>query len=592
MSWFTNLRLSYKFLTISLFLLPFVIGLGGAGIWGTFTINRSLQDVQGQQIPSILNISIALNKSQAVRDELHLALLDADSAQADIHLNAALADLAIANTRLNTYISAPHDAEEARIGINIKKDWQNWLTQTNQLIALTQANTSTNYAQALQILADSKDQEIIGDLANIIKFNETVVVQNKINQSNQTFSLVITIILVTLGCVLAVNGLIVVVLRRFVSTPLLILRRATQVVAAGNLSQQVVIERGDEVGDLARSFNLMTQQLFQRLEENNQISRAVQNLASDLAAITDEQAGGANEQASAVAQVTSSMIQLRETATQIAHSIADVTGAVNQALASAQTVKEVTGQVAQVSDVGRQAVTASVSGIELVRQKIEKLNDKLTTLDESSQQISVITELITNIAKETHLLALNAAIESVSAGEYGQRFGVIATQVKELANRSLVAAARVRETLAEVQLSISTSVLAATEGEKETVSAVELAYQAGEAIERLGNVIITAQAGADNIVSRVATTRLIATHIVLATKQQQSASDMAVASMQTIDILAREVASGSLTINEVVGVLQNLSARLGTTPTESGKPGRNLANEEPPKIHTQELVSV
>ena len=303
-------------------------------------------------------------------------------------------------------------------------------------------------------------------------------------------------------------------------------------------------------------------QLSERSRANQQASNAMNHLAIDLVNTAQQQFGGSTEQVAAVVQVTTSMEELTETARQIATNTTDVSTAATHALDSATHVQSATERAEHVGVSGRRAVDAAIFGIETVRDKIENLATKLLLLAERSQQISAIIGLITAIADETHLLSLNAAIESAGAGENGARFAVIANEVKGLADRSLEATRDVRSVIADVQAAIAAAVLAAEEGKKETVGAVELAYQAGEVIGDLGGVITTASDGAHTIVGAVATVVQLAEEIALATRQQQSASDQVVLTLRSIGQVAREVASGNSTITQAVASLQHLSADL------------------------------
>ena len=317
-----------------------------------------------------------------------------------------------------------------------------------------------------------------------------------------------------------------------------------------------------EIATATAHAQAMNEQVLKSATVNQQVSAAVQNLSMELASATRQQLGGSTEQVAAVVQVTTSMEELTETARQIATNTTDVSTAATHALDSATHVQSATERAEHVGVSGRRAVDAAIFGIETVRDKIENLATKLLLLAERSQQISAIIGLITAIADETHLLSLNAAIESAGAGENGARFAVIANEVKGLADRSLEATRDVRSVIADVQAAIAAAVLAAEEGKKETVGAVELAYQAGEVIGDLGGVITTASDGAHTIVGAVATVVQLAEEIALATRQQQSASDQVVLTLRSIGQVAREVASGNSTITQAVGSLRDLSTQL------------------------------
>jgi methyl-accepting chemotaxis protein len=306
------------------------------------------------------------------------------------------------------------------------------------------------------------------------------------------------------------------------------------------------------------------QDIERRQQASRQTSTQINNLAHNLAATSRQQASGANEQVAAVVQVTSSLEELSETARHIALNANIVAKSANSAVGATHTLIDRSSQVTATADQGQTSVEFAISGIEQVQQRIEALAQRLLLLTEKSQQIGNIINLINEIADETHLLALNAAIESAGAGETGRRFGVIANQVKSLADRSLEATRDVKQVITEVQGAVASSVLAAEEGKKESVRAVEKSYRAGLVIGELGKLVEETAEANREIVQAIEGVHQLAEEIGLATKQQESASGQIVMTMRQIGEVARESATASHQLQETVETLQTMSGKLSS----------------------------
>jgi methyl-accepting chemotaxis protein len=189
----------------------------------------------------------------------------------------------------------------------------------------------------------------------------------------------------------------------------------------------------------------------------------------------------------------------------------------------------------------------------------------LEELKEQSLYINNIMKLITDVSNQTHLLALNAAIESAGAGEYGNRFGVVAQEVKILAERTRVSASEVREVVGQIGIRINSAVQTAREGLNQAAEAVKLAHETGETFNNLSNAIEQLGVNTQDISVSAEINRQLVEEIQLATGQQRSASQQIVQTMHGVGTVAADATVAAERVAKNTSELDKLTEELRIT---------------------------
>jgi methyl-accepting chemotaxis protein len=268
--------------------------------------------------------------------------------------------------------------------------------------------------------------------------------------------------------------------------------------------------------DIAAAMEGASRALGALIQQIQSSSVEVATAAGSVQRTSSELASASSQQAAAVVEITATTEELARTAGQIASN------------ASGQA--ELAAQSETAGNDGAAALESAVAGVEAVRQHMEAIAGRADTLGSRSRDIYRILDLITEIAQETHILALNAAIEASAAGEHGERFSVVADEVRRLAERSRESVDSVRSHLDEFGGAIRGVVVATEEGSKAATQVLEGSRNTQEAIAQLR--------------SALSGTARAAREISLATQEQRTASDQVVLTLREVSEVVQRIADG------------------------------------------------
>jgi CHASE3 domain sensor protein len=236
----------------------------------------------------------------------------------------------------------------------------------------------------------------------------------------------------------------------------------------------------------------------------------VQSSSAELQAAANQQATGLREQATAMTEITTTITELLVTSRQIAE--------------SAQRVVQIAEQTAGGARSGQGAVDLAQDAISGIRRQVDQVVAYMLELGKKSQQIGAVLDIVSELAEQTNILAINATIEAVGAGESGRRFGVVADEIRKLADRVGGSTKEIRALIDDVRSAVNTTVMATETGSK----AVDTGAQ------QFGDVAM----GFRRIAELVITTTDAAREIELSTKQQSTA-------VEQVNIAVANVAQAS-----------------------------------------------
>ena len=294
--------------------------------------------------------------------------------------------------------------------------------------------------------------------------------------------------------------------------PLKRLGEETERLAQGRYQRGRLVMAEYETWAAATAMSAMEAHLLDAVGGARDASKGIRAAAEDLVQNGAQQEQGAAEQSAALMATTATTEELARSARQIS--------------SNAQRVSEIARGTLSSAQAGKASAESFTAAMGQVREGNQAIADSVVRLNKRVQQVGRIIEFIDGIADKSDLLALNAELEGHKAGGVGEGFGLVAAEMRRLAENVMTSTREIARLIDDIRDATNAAVMATEAGVKATDSGAALARKVSDS---LGDIVQFANLSADAMQS-----------ISLATVQQQAGSDQLVAAMEDINRSTRK----------------------------------------------------
>lgn len=305
--------------------------------------------------------------------------------------------------------------------------------------------------------------------------------------------------------------------------------------SGGDLTQKIIIDSNDELGQLASVVNSLLNSMRQLIRQISQTSEQVAAAAEELTANAEQSAKATTQVAEIITEVAAGAEKQVNAVDATVAVVEQVSAGVQQVAASANAVSGKAEMTAAAAKEGDKALNAAMSQMDSIERTVSGSAQVVMKLGERSKEIGQIVDTISGIAGQTNLLALNAAIEAARAGEHGRGFAVVAEEVRKLAEQSQEAAKQIATLISEIQAETDNAVVAMSDGTREVKAGADVVNDAGKAFKEIVLLI-------GEVSSQVR-------EISAAIQQMASGSQQIVSSVRDIDRISKDAAGQTQTVS-------------------------------------------
>lgn len=239
----------------------------------------------------------------------------------------------------------------------------------------------------------------------------------------------------------------------------------------GDLTQRLNESNNDELSELGKWFNIFMQKLQHMISELNTSVDTLASSSVQLSALAEETKDNVNTQFSQTEQVATSMTEISATTDEVARNASSAAEMSNYALSTSKS--------------GQELVHHFNESIEQLAKEIDSTSVIIGQLNQDSDEVGKVLQVIESIAEQTNLLALNAAIEAARAGETGRGFAVVADEVRTLAKRTQDSTQEIHRIISSLQSGSLKSVEAMNNSKKWSEESRDRMQQANDSFDKI-----------------------------------------------------------------------------------------------------------
>jgi len=256
-----------------------------------------------------------------------------------------------------------------------------------------------------------------------------------------------------------------------VNGPLALLVKAMEPMRAGDFSRKGDLPVAAEFGILAGGLDALAQSLSGLIRRVQTSVLQVNTSATEIAATAQEQLTTANEVAATTSEIGATSKEISTTSKELVQTVTSIS--------------DVAAATASLAGSGHAGLTRMKSTMKQIADASSNINSRLSTLSDKTTNIGMVVTTITKVADQTNLLSLNAAIEAEKAGDYGRGFGVVAVEIRRLADQTAGATSDIEQMVKEMQSAVAAGVMGMDRFSEEVRQGVDVVQQVSDELSQI-----------------------------------------------------------------------------------------------------------
>ncbi|MDX2425808.1 MAG: methyl-accepting chemotaxis protein [Cycloclasticus sp.] len=243
----------------------------------------------------------------------------------------------------------------------------------------------------------------------------------------------------------------------------------------GDLTQRLNEDGTNEIARLGKAFNKFVSKIQSVIIDVTKSTETLSLSADEMSSISQSTQLSVEQQKSGVDQVAIAINEMSASVQEVAKSTSD----------AAQSAIEADEQTKRINVI----VENTIQSVSKLASEVDNIGSVINELQNQTQSIDTVLDVIKAIAEQTNLLALNAAIEAARAGEHGRGFAVVADEVRTLAGRTQHATQEIQEIIESLQSGADSAVNAMNSGREEAEVTIQKAGEAGSSLVNITRAI-------------------------------------------------------------------------------------------------------